>query len=210
MKSFAALLGLVLVALSPVQAWEDSSRQHVYYNPVLTSSSAPHSYDYAPKPKPRCQPCRKTSHSTCGQSRVSVRPVLTRKVVYTDQCHDRYKSCGSCNSCKKRVVRHVSTSCNSCSKKVERCGCKSNCRVVNNVVKEVNGGAPRYVVNGTVKVCDEPEYAERGAYGNFHWQWRQQDPHYTKTPVYTNVQYGKPTVHTPGRHYRAQQTYYYR
>lgn len=31
------------------------------------------------------------------------------------------------------------------------------CRVHSRVVKEINGGSPRYVVDGTYKVCEEPK-----------------------------------------------------
>jgi hypothetical protein len=61
------------------------------------------------------------------------------------------------------------------------------CTTRNNIVKEINRGAPRRVINGTYKVCDEA-VSNRYKSENFQWRWTHSNPSYSKTPVYVEDQ----------------------
>ncbi|PCJ17455.1 MAG: hypothetical protein COB02_13615 [Candidatus Cloacimonadota bacterium] len=88
------------------------------------------------------------------------------------------------------------------------------CTTKNNIVKEINRGAPRRVINGTYKVCDEA-VGSRYKSENFHWRWSHSNPGYSKTPIYVENQ---PQVSRFGRRHTDYRTvryndardYYYR
>jgi len=46
-------------------------------------------------------------------------------------------------------------------------------------VKEINGGTARYVVNGTYRVCSDPQ-RRRAVSENYDWQWTNTRPYYKK------------------------------
>ncbi|MCJ8346099.1 hypothetical protein MJH12_11205 [bacterium] len=88
------------------------------------------------------------------------------------------------------------------------------CTTKNNIVREINRGAPRKVINGTYRVCDEA-INTRYKSENFHWRWTHSNPSYSKTPVYVEDQ---PHVSRYGRRFNKYRTirhnadkdYYYR
>ena len=57
------------------------------------------------------------------------------------------------------------------------------CRTHNNIVKEINGGTVRYVVNGTYRVCTDPQ-RRRAVSENYGWNWTRTSPYYKKIPIY--------------------------
>jgi hypothetical protein len=65
------------------------------------------------------------------------------------------------------------------------------CRTHNKVVKQINGGAPRYVVNGTYTVCGEKLVH-----------------HVVREPVYVPSAHYYPVYHAP-RHRHIPRGYYY-
>ncbi|MBW7875765.1 MAG: hypothetical protein H3C47_07245 [Candidatus Cloacimonetes bacterium] len=211
MKQLISTIALVAVFVSQVcshghhHGYQHDGRKYVYYQPALTASSAPHSFE-----EPRVK--RYKADRCCNEVTKRVvysRPAMTREIVYTHTKAPAHWSCDPCgnNRCRQRV-HYVKDQCGGCHKVVQSCRCKPVCRTVNNVVKEVNGGSPRYVVNGTIKICDEPQKG-RATVGNYHWHWNQADPHYRKRPVYVDEKHGRSTVYTPGHHHRVAQSHYY-
>ncbi|MCO4782768.1 MAG: hypothetical protein KC646_10635 [Candidatus Cloacimonetes bacterium] len=88
------------------------------------------------------------------------------------------------------------------------------CTTRNNIVKEINRGAPRRVVNGTYRVCDEA-VSNRYKSENFQWRWTHSNPAYSKTPVYVEDQphvsrYGKRFNKYQTIRHNADREYYYR
>ena len=50
-------------------------------------------------------------------------------------------------------------------------------------MKEINGGTVRYVVNGTYRVCTDPQ-RRRAVSENYGWNWTRTSPYYKKVPIY--------------------------
>lgn len=209
MKHFSLLMITMIALVAPsfahshVHGYRHDGRKYVYYQPALTASSAPYSFE-----EPRV---KRERVNCCNEVRKRVvyhRPSMSREIVYTNGYSQAHWNCGSCrNTCNQRV-QYVRGHCGSCRKVVQSCKCHNPCRTVNNVVKEVNGGTIRHVVNGTIKICDEPQNG-RATVGNFGWHWSQNDPHYRKRPVYVDEKHGKGTVYTPGHHHRVAHSHYY-
>ena len=116
-------------------------------------------------------------------------PRLHRKVIYTPATYTAYE----------KPVRYAPT---------------DKCRSHNNVVREINGGSPRYVVNGTYEVCGR-QTRNRKVMSNFNWAWQRVSPYYRKAPIYLEKKpelhrylYWEDEYHRAAQ--RAQRTYYYR
>lgn len=117
--------------------------------------------------------------------------------------HLKYSSC--CSS--ERLHRNVAPS-NECRSRGFR-----TCRTYNNVVKEINGGTARYVVNGTYKVCTDPQ-RRRAVTENYGWNWTRNRPYYRKMPIYledrpSRSRYGYTEDEYAHSRKRAQRSYYY-
>lgn len=116
-------------------------------------------------------------------------PRLHRKVVYTPATYTVHE----------KQVRYAP---------------KNKCRTHNNIVKEINGGSPRHVVNGTFEVCGT-QSSNREMLSNFDWSWQSVSPYYRKAPIYLEKKpelhryiYWEDEYHRAAQ--RAQRTYYYR
>jgi|GEM_PF-1425379 len=90
--------------------------------------------------------------------------------------YPKYSSC--CNKVESRAVRYHANTKNCC----KRTSCRT-CSTHNNVVKEINGGTPRYVTNGTYTVCNQPQDRRRLT-ENYGWSWNRMQPYYRKVPIY--------------------------
>lgn len=114
--------------------------------------------------------------------------------------HPKYNSC-----CKPQRVYHYQTPTQECRTRI--------CRTHNNIVKEINGGSARYVVNGTYKVCTDPQ--KRSAVTeNYEWNWTRSRPYYRKMPIYleerpTRSRYGHTEDEYVHSRQHAQRSYYY-
>ncbi len=87
------------------------------------------------------------------------------------------------------------------------------CRTHNNIVKEINGGTARYVVNGTYRVCSDPQ-RRRAISENYGWHWTNTRPYYKKIPIYledrpSRSRYGYTEDEYTHSRRRAQRSYYY-
>jgi hypothetical protein len=91
------------------------------------------------------------------------------------------------------------------------------CNTHNNVVKEINGGAPRFVLNGTYSRCNRQQRGEmaRNVTNNFGWAWNRSQPSYRKVPVYVEDsadwrRYDYAKDESTRENDRVHRTYYYR
>ncbi len=91
------------------------------------------------------------------------------------------------------------------------------CRTHNNVVKEINGGAPRFVLNGTYSRCSRQQRGDmaRNVTDNFGWSWHRNQPSYRKVPVYVEDtadwrRYQYSEDESTKENNRVHRTYYYR
>ena len=181
------VLGLLLLT-SNLLAQSSSFGKYVYYEPDLTSTSAPFSFQEERRVRKRCCNCDKSTR----RSRRVVRR-QSRRVVYRSPRRD----CG---------VKVVAQDCTCCKVR--------NCITRNNIVKEINGGAPRYVVNGSYKVCNKP-INNGDLTDNYSWNWTRNNPYYMKDPNYLEKRNSKVRFNRiDGRYIEsrntAQKVYYYR
>lgn len=87
------------------------------------------------------------------------------------------------------------------------------CRTHNNIVKEINGGTVRYVVNGTYRVCTDPQ-RRRAVSENYGWNWTRTSPYYKKVPIYleerpSRSRYGYTEDEYTHSRRRAHRSYHY-
>jgi hypothetical protein len=191
---------LLVLCLLSVSFSDDSyrdflDRSHVQFAPALTAESAPYALEKEPvvrEQKKRVQApiyshyCNPKTRMYRGQDRfqranykveapVEHRKVFVRRDANTD-CYDR-ECCCCTKPARKRRVKH-----------------EPDCEVKTHYVRQVNGGAVKYVMNGRVKICKKTTQNVKN-YENFEWGWHHRSPYYTKKPIFLNKErYIRPMV----------------
>ncbi|MEE2925288.1 MAG: hypothetical protein VX619_10950 [bacterium] len=127
-------------------------------------------------------------------------------IFQADSSSHRHLKYNSCCSDRANHIHH-----DTCHK--TRTPSFKTCRTHNNIVKEINGGTVRYVVNGTYRVCTDPQ-RRRAVSENYGWNWTRTSPYYKKVPIYleerpSRSRYGYTEDEYTHSRRRAQRSYHY-